>query len=46
MANHNNPIMCIIPCHRVIGSDGSLIGYRGGIEIKVKLLQLEKSERK
>ena len=38
MANHNNPIMCIIPCHRVIGSDGSLIGYRGGIEIKVKLL--------
>lgn len=43
MANHNNPIMCIIPCHRVIGSDGSLTGYRGGIKIKEKLLELEKT---
>ncbi|CRZ34996.1 methylated-DNA-[protein]-cysteine S-methyltransferase [Herbinix hemicellulosilytica] len=42
MANHKNPIMCIIPCHRVIGSDGSLTGYGGGIEIKEKLLTLEK----
>lgn len=40
-ANHNNPIVCIIPCHRVIGSDKSLVGYGGGLEIKVKLLQLE-----
>lgn len=41
MANHNNPIMCIIPCHRVIGSNGKLIGYAGGIEVKEKLLALE-----
>ena len=34
MANHNNPIMCIIPCHRVIGSDGSLIGYRVALKLK------------
>lgn len=42
MANHNNPIMCIIPCHRVIGSDGSMTGYGAGIDIKEKLLNLEK----
>lgn len=47
MANNKNPIMCIIPCHRVIGADGSLTGYGGGIDIKEKLLKLEKSwERK
>lgn len=47
MANHNNPIMCMIPCHRVIGSNGSLVGYAGGLEIKTHLLQLEKAmERK
>lgn len=43
MANHNNPIMCIIPCHRVIGSDGSLTGYGGGLDLKEKLLSLEKT---
>lgn len=43
MANHNNPVMCIIPCHRVIGSDGSLTGYGCGIDIKEKLLKLEKT---
>jgi methylated-DNA-[protein]-cysteine S-methyltransferase len=42
MANHNNPIMCIIPCHRVIGANGSLVGYAGGIKIKEQLLNLEK----
>ena len=42
MANHRNPIMVIIPCHRVIGSDGSLTGYAGGLEMKRYLLQLEK----
>jgi len=42
MANHNNPIMCVIPCHRVIGSDGSLVGYGGGLQIKKYLLDLEK----
>ncbi len=40
-ANATNPIPIIIPCHRVIGSNGSLGGYSGGIEIKEKLLELE-----
>ena len=38
----HNSISLIIPCHRVIGTDGSLIGYAGGIDKKVKLLHLEK----
>lgn len=38
-----NPIGIIVPCHRVIGSDGSLTGFAGGIEVKKRLLQLEKS---
>ena len=38
-----NPISLIIPCHRVIGSDGSLTGYGGGIERKAALLKLEKN---
>lgn len=42
-ANGQNPICIIIPCHRVISSDGSLGGYSGGINIKKKLLKLEKS---
>jgi len=37
----HNPISIIIPCHRVVGSTGSLTGYAGGIEVKVKLLELE-----
>ena len=41
MANNRNPIAIIIPCHRVIGTNGSLTGYAGGINIKVKLLELE-----
>ncbi len=40
-ANGQNPIPVIIPCHRVIGSDGSLTGYGGGLPIKRKLLELE-----
>ena len=36
-----NPISIIIPCHRVVGANGSLTGYAGGIEIKTKLLELE-----
>ena len=36
-----NPILVVIPCHRVIGSDGTLVGYAGGMERKEKLLQLE-----
>lgn len=42
MANHNNPIMCIIPCHRVIGANGGLVGYAGGLSTKEWLLNLEK----
>ncbi len=42
-ANHNNPIAIIIPCHRVIGANGKLTGYYGGIEKKEFLLKLEKA---
>lgn len=41
-ANSRNPIPIIVPCHRVIGSDGKLVGYAGGLEIKKALLRLEK----
>lgn len=37
----HNPVSIIIPCHRVIGSNGSLTGYAGGIERKIALLKLE-----
>lgn len=40
-ANSKNPIMIIIPCHRVIAADGSLGGYTGGLSIKTALLELE-----
>lgn len=40
-ANNKNPIPIFIPCHRVIGANGSLIGYAGGLDIKKKLLELE-----
>jgi methylated-DNA-[protein]-cysteine S-methyltransferase len=41
LANGANPISVIVPCHRVIGSDGSLTGYGGGLERKEQLLRLE-----
>lgn len=41
MANNRNPIAIVVPCHRVIASDGSLCGYGGGLDIKRKLLELE-----
>jgi len=41
MANNRNPIAIVVPCHRVIASDGTLCGYGGGLEVKRKLLQLE-----
>lgn len=44
LANNRNPIAIFIPCHRVIGADGSLTGYRGGLEIKKRLLELEKDK--
>ncbi len=43
MANNRNPISIIVPCHRVIGHNGDLVGYGGGISIKQYLLDLEKS---
>ena len=44
-ANGRNPIPIIIPCHRVIGADGSLTGFGGGLEIKRRLLELEAGGR-
>ena len=41
MANHENPIAVVIPCHRVVGSDGSLTGYAGGLHLKKQLLGIE-----
>ncbi|HHT38121.1 MAG TPA: methylated-DNA--[protein]-cysteine S-methyltransferase [Mollicutes bacterium] len=41
MANNKNPIPIIIPCHRVIGKNGNLVGYAGGIDIKKQLLEIE-----
>lgn len=42
MANHNNPILIAVPCHRVIGANGKLVGYGSGLDMKEALLQLEK----
>lgn len=42
-ANGANPVAVVVPCHRVIGSNGTLTGYAGGLEIKERLLQLEGS---
>jgi AraC family transcriptional regulator of adaptative response/methylated-DNA-[protein]-cysteine methyltransferase len=41
MANHSNPIAVLVPCHRVIGKNGYLTGYAGGLDIKQRLLELE-----
>ena len=40
-ANHDNPIAIVVPCHRVLGADGTLTGYGGGLSTKEKLLRLE-----
>jgi methylated-DNA-[protein]-cysteine S-methyltransferase len=45
MANNKNPISIIVPCHRVIGKSGSLVGYGGGLENKEKLLELEQKHK-
>ena len=42
LANNRNPIPIFIPCHRVIGSNGKLVGYGGGLEMKRRLLDLER----
>ncbi len=41
MANHRNPVSVIIPCHRVVGKNGALVGYGGGLDLKEALLTLE-----
>ncbi len=43
MANNRNPIPIIVPCHRVVGSDGRLVGFGGGLPVKQFLLELERS---
>ncbi len=42
MSNNRNPVAIVVPCHRVIASSGSLCGYGGGVEVKRKLLELER----
>ena len=46
MANNKNPLMIIIPCHRVVGTNGDLVGYAGGIAAKQYLLDIEKRYEK
>jgi methylated-DNA-[protein]-cysteine S-methyltransferase len=45
MANHENPIAVVIPCHRVVGQNGSLTGYAGGLHLKAQLLSIESRHR-
>jgi methylated-DNA-[protein]-cysteine S-methyltransferase len=45
LANGRNPVAIIVPCHRVIGANGSLVGYGGGLDRKVLLLELERTVR-
>ncbi len=45
MANNKNPITVIVPCHRVIGSSGKLVGYAGGLQMKKFLLEMESNNR-
>ena len=42
MANHENPIAIVIPCHRVVGQNGKLTGYAGGLDLKRQLLSIER----
>ncbi len=42
MANNKNPILIVVPCHRVIGSNGAMTGFACGVDVKKKLLELEK----
>lgn len=41
MANNRNPVVIVVPCHRVVGKGGSLVGYAGGLDRKEFLLKLE-----
>ena len=42
MACNRNPLLIVVPCHRVVGADGSLVGFGGGLELKRRLLELER----
>jgi len=44
-ANNKNPLGIVVPCHRVIGKNGKLVGYAGGLEKKDMLLELEKGKK-
>lgn len=44
LANNKNPIILVIPCHRVIGANGKLVGYACGLDVKEKLLTLENTQ--
>lgn len=46
MANHVNPLPIVVPCHRVVGQGGKLVGYAGGLEVKEFLLQLEQEHQR
>ena len=46
MANNKNPLMMIVPCHRVIGANGKLVGYGGGLAMKRELLAMERRAMK
>lgn len=46
MANHQNPILIAVPCHRVVGANGRLVGYGCGLDMKEALLKLEKNNKK
>ena len=43
MANNRNPLMIVVPCHRIVGANGSLTGYAGGLDVKERLLELERT---
>lgn len=45
MANNKNPILIIIPCHRIIGKNGKLVGYAAGLDMKKQLLEMEKENK-
>lgn len=45
-ANNRNPLPIVVPCHRVIGASGALTGYAGGLAVKVRLLELERTPRR
>ena len=45
MGHHHNPLPIVIPCHRVVGKNGKLTGYAGGLDIKEKLLNIERMDQ-